>query len=362
MGISTRLRVAAVQLAGASRRRVDVGHVTINGRHGRHFLLMAGLGLDGAVIARVSKPLKNRIGPLAVGLAAVQALPSFNAVPVRVELDGLHWQGRVSQIVVGNTRGYGGFTQITADARVDDGLLDVCLITASGLVSAGRQLTSLVVHHRPSPATAETYRAAHVTIQSPVALPLQVDGGAVRLKKDAPTADGMVYSFSTVAEGVCVLVPRTYDGTLFEHASGWATGTVDTRLEAAQRDGVEEAPRGRGKRKSGDKESRRLMRVLAVGVDSLTAVRAGTGRVVTVLFTPSTIIEDVAGAQLPPREALSTLAVGQMLRVKGQKDRDHGTILARHVTVLATRAATGPDVHTEHEDAPSQPGQATDAQ
>jgi hypothetical protein len=84
--------------------------------------------------------------------------------------------------------------------------------------------------------------------------------------------------------------------------------------------------------------------------------------VVTVLFTPSTIIEDAAGARLPPREVLSTLAVGQMLRVKGQKDRDHGTILARHVTVLATGAATGPVIHTEHEDAPSQPGQTPDAQ
>src|SRR5579871_3917151 len=59
LGISTNLRRAALQLVGAERRRIDVGRLTINGRRKQHFVLMAGLGLDGAVMARVSKPLKN---------------------------------------------------------------------------------------------------------------------------------------------------------------------------------------------------------------------------------------------------------------------------------------------------------------
>src|SRR5690348_12955526 len=51
LGIARRRDVAALQLAGATRRRVDVGCITVNGRHSRHFLLMAGLGFDGAVMA-----------------------------------------------------------------------------------------------------------------------------------------------------------------------------------------------------------------------------------------------------------------------------------------------------------------------
>ena len=150
LGVSRRLRVAAMQLAGARRHWVDVGKITVNGRHGQHFPPMAGLGLDGAVMARVSKPLKNRIGTLAVGVAAVQALPAARNVPVRVEVDGVHWQGRVTQIVVGNTRRYGGFTRITGGALIDDGLLDICLITAWGAGGAARQLASLVVRGRPT--------------------------------------------------------------------------------------------------------------------------------------------------------------------------------------------------------------------
>src|SRR5262249_17435141 len=104
-GISTRLRVAAMPLIGAERRRGDAGHVTFTGAHGsnntlsQHFLLVAGLGFDGVVMGRVRKPLKNRIGPLAVSTAALEAAPRFRAVPVTVELDTVHWQGRISQIV-----------------------------------------------------------------------------------------------------------------------------------------------------------------------------------------------------------------------------------------------------------------------
>jgi YegS/Rv2252/BmrU family lipid kinase len=113
MGISHELRRAAMQLVTATRRRVDVGHVDVNGKHGAYFLMMAGIGIDAAVMSRVNKKLKNRIGKLAIGLAALESLPDVRVVPVQIDLDGSHWQGKLSQIVVGNTRRYGGFTSMT---------------------------------------------------------------------------------------------------------------------------------------------------------------------------------------------------------------------------------------------------------
>jgi YegS/Rv2252/BmrU family lipid kinase len=228
LGVSPRLDVAAMQLVGAVRRRVDVGHVQINGRHDRHFLLMAGLGVDGAVIAGVSKPLKRRIGKLAIVLAALRALPSYRPVPVQVEFDGIRWQGRVSQVVVGNSRMYGGFTRITPDAFIDDGLLDICLITADSPAAAGRQLASLVLRKRPSDASAESYRVASLTITSPIALPLQIDGGAERLKKEKPRADGMTYAFSVLPGALTVLTPRGYNGALFQSTGRGESSAIAT--------------------------------------------------------------------------------------------------------------------------------------
>lgn len=219
IGMSPRMRVAAMQLASAESVRIDVGHVVVNGDVGRHFLLMAGLGLDGAIMAHVSRPLKNRIGPLAVGVAAAEALPSFKAVPIRAEMDGVHWQGKVAQVVLGNTRLYGGFTRMTPYAYVDDGLLDLCLVTPDGVVGAARQAASLLFRQRPSAVSAELYRAASVTIRAALEMPLQLDGGAIQQKQEDPHSEGVVYQFSAKPKAVIALLPRTYDGELLTTGS-----------------------------------------------------------------------------------------------------------------------------------------------
>ncbi|MGH2344140.1 MAG: diacylglycerol/lipid kinase family protein [Chloroflexota bacterium] len=217
LGVSSKLRVAALQLVGAERRRVDVGHVSVNGRHGQHFLLMAGLGLDGAIISRLSKPLKRRLGKLAVGVAALQTLPGYRATQVYAEMDGIPWHGKISQLIVGNTRLYGGFTRVTGNAFIDDGLLDICLFRAAGPTAAGRQVASLLFRRRPSTDSAELYRGASLTLEAPSVLPLQIDGGAVRLKKVKRKAGVVTYEFTTVASGITMLIPRAYNGALFRH-------------------------------------------------------------------------------------------------------------------------------------------------
>jgi YegS/Rv2252/BmrU family lipid kinase len=331
LGISMKPKQAAVQLVGAVRRRMDVGHVTINGRRGTHFVLMAGLGFDGAVISRVSKPLKNRIGALAVGLATLEAIPKFKPVAARVELDDTRWEGRAAQIVVGNTRKYGGFTSLTPNAYVDDGLLDVCLIAAGGALQAGRQLASLAFRGRPSPVSAASYRTVTMTVRTAEPLPLQLDGGAVRLKKkDQPMADGMVYAFSVVAQGLTVLVPRAYDGALFSRD--------------AEQDAVLQGPVGAqsGGQSGKDQPGKRVMRVTSIGAASFTAARLRDDTGVTVLLDASTVLKNGNCHAQPAQEMLTALREGSVVKVKGKRDREHGTIEARTITILPADHAPGP--------------------
>jgi YegS/Rv2252/BmrU family lipid kinase len=312
LGVDKRLRVAATQLVGAARHRVDVGCVEIDGKDRRYFLLVAGLGLDGAVMEHVSKPLKHRLGPLAVGLAALRALPSFTSVPVRATLDEVPWEGRVAQVIVGNTRRYGGFTRVTPDALADNGQLDVCLITAEGLLDAGRQLGALVFEQHPSSASAETYRVAHLAIEAPGPLPLQLDGGVVHQKDVEPDATGVNYTFSILAGALTVLVPRTYDGALFSNGSA----NTEPAAQAA-------------------KGGKRLLRVVAVGADAITAARLKDGRVVTIVREPETVSRDAAGTRQPWPTFLSALTDGDLVRVKGKYQKRKGRIRARRIRVQA---------------------------
>jgi len=326
LGISPRLEVAARQLVGAVRRRVDVGQITVNGHHCRHFLLMAGLGFDGAVMARVSRTLKNRIGPLAVGLATLRELPFFDAVTVQIEMDEAAWQGKTSQIIVSNTRRYGGFTRFTPNASIDDGLLDVCVLTTEGAPALARQASSLVFRQQPSLATAEVFRSGQVTIDASAPIPLQLDGGAVDEGVE-PTAAGMTYAFSVVAQGLTVLVPAAYDGTLFQQGA-----RIPTTPSAAQV--PERSHRAKKDRKTkGQKGKKRAMRVVAVGTDTITVARVRDGRVVTVITGPETVVRDVVGRKVAVASLLSTLQIGQVLQVRGPKVAGRDRIEACWITL-----------------------------
>src|SRR5262249_35443695 len=113
---------------------------------------------------------------------------------------------------------YGGVGAITPDALVDDGLFDVCLMTPTSALSTARVLGALLLRRRLKPAVAQYYRAARITIIAPVTLALQADGGSIRLEDEKPTSEGTCYDFALHARGVTMLVPRTYNGALFQPA------------------------------------------------------------------------------------------------------------------------------------------------
>jgi len=106
---------AALTLVSSEARKADVGHVEVptltflatpqgneeqppiqatpgaiaqvrkvkhaaKARH--HFLLMAGLGIDAAVMGQVDKTLKHRMGVLSVGIAAAEKVPEQHAFSV----------------------------------------------------------------------------------------------------------------------------------------------------------------------------------------------------------------------------------------------------------------------------------------
>ncbi|GER92052.1 hypothetical protein KDW_62140 [Dictyobacter vulcani] len=201
-----------------------------------HFLLMAGMGLDAAVMGNVSKPLKYQIGPFAVGLAAAQELPAQHPFPIEIQSgeagDSL-WKGEAMQVVLGNTRRYAKVERMTPDAYVDDGAIDVCVITAGNPLSTMQQVSSLLLRQKPDNTTAEYFKGSHLRIKIPASVALQVDGSAVKLKDYVSAADYkklskldkteleqvfVTYQIDTLPQELPVAIPCAYDDELFEHA------------------------------------------------------------------------------------------------------------------------------------------------
>jgi YegS/Rv2252/BmrU family lipid kinase len=247
---------AALALVDSEPRKVDIGRVTVQeltfpeGRRvpvkgaskrllkkeRHHFLLMAGLGMDAAVMSGVSKPLKYQLGPLAVGLSAAKELPEQRPFPVEIVTTGergkdeLVWTGEASQIIVGNTRRYAIVLEMTPNAYIDDGVLDVCVITNGGAISTMQQVSSLLLRRKPDNVSSEFFRGAHIGIRVPASVPLELDGSTINLKDYLSKADyaalqdvddlesvKVTYRFDSLPEAIAIAIPRTYSGELFEH-------------------------------------------------------------------------------------------------------------------------------------------------
>jgi YegS/Rv2252/BmrU family lipid kinase len=241
---------AAQMLVESDVRNVDVGHVgveslTLGGGSSafdrdaarapgarRHFLLMAGLGVDAALMGRTSAPLKHRLGVAAVVLTAVKQLPVLRTYPVVIRSgvnDSLVWEGKALQLVVGNTRLYGKVARMTPDALIDSGELDLSVITAQSRFSALAQVIAVMLRGRPAHTHSKAARGVGFRVSAPASVDLQLDGSAVKLKKYLTGAAREAlataqernevtvnYRFDAVAGALRIAIPVGYAGALFK--------------------------------------------------------------------------------------------------------------------------------------------------
>ena len=126
---------ALALVASGWRARLDLGEAALsNGRGARRFLLMAGAGLDGSVVRAMHgrRSAKRIGGRAAFGPAIVDAALRARPLPVRVTAGGRVLHRELWQAVCGNTRSFAGVLELTADARADDGRLDLVLLSGGG--------------------------------------------------------------------------------------------------------------------------------------------------------------------------------------------------------------------------------------
>ncbi|WP_223693512.1 diacylglycerol/lipid kinase family protein [Leifsonia poae] len=119
-------------------RSIDIGVAVTTDIEGdtneRAFLVMAGVGIDAAMIANTRPRLKRRLGWLAYVDAGFRALPKAKKVRVGYALDGGERRtAHVSTILVANCGSLPGNIELIPDALVDDGLLDIAILQPKSL-------------------------------------------------------------------------------------------------------------------------------------------------------------------------------------------------------------------------------------
>jgi diacylglycerol kinase (ATP) len=124
-----RLDAATRLLAAPDIRDVDVVQVTA-GAQQRCFVNIAGAGFDSEV-NETANAMSVKLGATGTYVVAVlKTLRRFVPAHYEIEVDGQRTVTDAMLVVVGNSRSYGGGMRVFPDARIDDGLLEICIVHA----------------------------------------------------------------------------------------------------------------------------------------------------------------------------------------------------------------------------------------
>jgi YegS/Rv2252/BmrU family lipid kinase len=162
-------------------RAVDVGRLSDPGGacDGSIFTIMAGAGFDAAMMQEAPEGLKHAVGWPAYLLGGLRGLRRAHA-RIDVSLDGAPpRRARVRTVLIANVGSLQGGLRLAPDARPDDGLLDVILVSprrvtdwivllVRGLTGRGREDRRL-----------RTYQVRRVRIRMHRPQPRQIDGDLI---------------------------------------------------------------------------------------------------------------------------------------------------------------------------------------
>jgi diacylglycerol kinase (ATP) len=114
-------------IAAGNVRRAHVSRVTIESTgEQRHFLLMAGIGIDAAIVERVRPGLKKRVGKAAFWYSGLENFARWRPKPFVLEIEGREQPATFAAL--GKTPRYGGNLAITPRARLDQPYFEISLI------------------------------------------------------------------------------------------------------------------------------------------------------------------------------------------------------------------------------------------
>ncbi|MGV3522890.1 MAG: diacylglycerol/lipid kinase family protein [Candidatus Sericytochromatia bacterium] len=116
---------AALSLMATSPARpIDVGRV-----NGACFVNISTSGFVSEIAQETSMALKQRLGKQAYALTTLRKLFGMRPHWAHLRSADWEWEGLCYALIVGNSRMAGGGLEICPQARLDDGLLDLTLVT-----------------------------------------------------------------------------------------------------------------------------------------------------------------------------------------------------------------------------------------
>lgn len=166
---------------------IDLNYVQSRSGDG-YALLWTGIGADGFLVQQLEpRPTwSKRLGPIGYSIQALSVVHKLPAMRAAVKVDNQTFEGDLLLIVISNSRLYaGGLVELSSDALIDDGYLEVSLFRA-GEVSArigtpraglmARYLTEIRLNLQGWDPGVVTLSGKKVIVETQPKMPCHIDG------------------------------------------------------------------------------------------------------------------------------------------------------------------------------------------
>ena len=193
LGIPRDIRGAVRVGLHGGRRMLDTGVV-----NGERFVVMAGVGMDALMIRDADSGLKDRLGRITYIVTAARHLGD-RPTRMRIKVGSTTWfKGKASCVLFGNVgKALGGMT-VFPDARPDDGVLQIGVVTAKGLVEWAGVLGRTLVGDPDASSFVRTASGTRFDVRLDRKLPYELDGG------DRPPTKRLRISVDPASVRICV--------------------------------------------------------------------------------------------------------------------------------------------------------------
>jgi YegS/Rv2252/BmrU family lipid kinase len=162
-------------IASGHTRLIHAGCATIESiGEKRHFLLMAGIGIDASIAKHVRPALKKHIGEAACWYSGLEHFARWKPVLFKVEVNGKSYPATFAAI--GKAPHYGGSLSITPRARMDSPEFEICMIHSVNRLRFLKVLPFAIFGGMPEGMKDVTFLRAHSARAIGEGVEAQLDG------------------------------------------------------------------------------------------------------------------------------------------------------------------------------------------
>jgi YegS/Rv2252/BmrU family lipid kinase len=159
MGLHVDIEKACETIANGNIKVIDLGKI-----NDRYFTCMAGIGIDAHILKEADKKLKKIYGALAYPITALKEIFFYKFNKMSVECDDKSSEGYM--VLACNGRFYGGELEAAPRAKLDDGLLDICVFKHKNIFSVLAYLAGFKFGNIDKLSCVDYFQSAKVEIKN----------------------------------------------------------------------------------------------------------------------------------------------------------------------------------------------------